>query len=111
MNIKRIKASKTENCTIERRTHEYGVLDQKGRMVGGWSAIYIETWVEDESSNWLATPDMLGTSYIVRVGSTRDGQPFGASPTGTRHYSLEAAEAHAASAVEKACKRAQKKFG
>src|SRR5438874_7250975 len=66
---------------IANRKVDHGILDEKGRRVGGTASIF---QVPADSTYW---PSLRG-QFMLEVGATRDGRGYGASSRGTVYPDL-----------------------
>lgn len=89
---------------------EHGVLDQKGRVVGGY--IRIERWrmSEPDPENPGRYRDSGRYEWDVRIFATRNGERYGATPHGSRYKTLEQAQAAAVKKLSEQGRRYVKQY-
>jgi hypothetical protein len=102
--------------TLER---SLGLVDEKGRAVGGFASIskeprYRGSWVAKYAPDgtYLETVHVRGEilGYEVEIRATRDGETYGASPRSTYYGTPEAALAAAMKGLAAQAKRYAKKY-
>lgn len=107
----RVPCRQTEEAH-KRTHHDAGATDAKGRAVGHRIDTFQETWeqIERDGPGYICEPERLGLWFCYRLHSTRDGQPFGASPKTMSYRTADERDDAAAKALRAAQRRAAKKF-
>jgi len=94
-------------------TVEHGVVDAKGRAIGGFAVVRSEPLnAKGESVFWSREPlPVVRTEYRLEICATRNGKSFGAIRRPTKYDTLEAAQAAAVGKLIEQGKRYIKQFG